>query len=535
MATKILIVEDNDVIYQQLHYFLQRYDYIIVNSITGEDALEKVNEFKPELILMDIKLAGQLDGIETASRIKKIHKCPIIFLTSHIENSIIERAILAEPDGFISKNISHSELKVQIDYHLKRFQKQTELAEKVQYLECNNKIYELIFNNAKDAIFYLDEEFNVNYLNPEAEKLFGFDKNFIMNKNLFDYIIDARDKATFYEELKNLVKTDDERLFYKKFTLILVKFDGKNFNGELAIGKIKFGGNVSYCIFIRDISEQVIAEEEVKKLIEEMQVTREIIEQNASELVQLNAKLSASEEMLRELNASKDKFFSIIAHDLKGPFQNLIGYSKLLVEDYDNLTNDEIKELSINLHTSANNLYRLLENLLQWSRLQRGVIEYNPIEFELSLLVVQNFELIQNRATEKGITLTNKVSDDIMIFADVNMINTVIRNLLSNALKFTPSGGKIELNATNINKDLVQIEVVDTGIGMSEEFVENVFKIDSYKSNPGTNNEQGTGLGLILCKDLIEKNKGSITVKNKLGKGTKFTIILPSAQKDKNA
>ena len=197
MATKILIVEDNEVIYQQLHYFLQRYDYIVVNCITGEDALEKINDFKPEIILMDIQLAGQLDGIETAARIKRIYKCPIIFLTSHIENSIIERAILAEPDGFISKNISHSELKVQIDYNLRKFKKQKELSEKIQYLENNNQIYELIFNNAKDAIFYLTEDFRVNYLNPTAESLFGFDKSFIMNKNLFDFIIDHKDKASF--------------------------------------------------------------------------------------------------------------------------------------------------------------------------------------------------------------------------------------------------------------------------------------------------------------------------------------------------
>jgi len=532
MATKILIVEDNEVIYQQLHYFLQRYDYIVVNCITGEDALEKINDFKPEIILMDIQLAGQLDGIETAARIKRIYKCPIIFLTSHIENSIIERAILAEPDGFISKNISHSELKVQIDYNLRKFKKQKELSEKIQYLENNNQIYELIFNNAKDAIFYLTEDFRVNYLNPTAESLFGFDKSFIMNKNLFDFIIDHKDKASFFEELVKLVNIDDERLFYKKFTLVLIKRNGDTFNGELSIGKIKFGQSFSYCTFIRDISEQVTAEEEVKKLIEEMQITREIIEQNASELVQLNAKLSASEEMLRELNASKDKFFSIIAHDLKGPFQNLIGYSKLLVEDFENLSTEDIRELSINLHNSANNLYRLLENLLQWSRLQRGVIEYNPIEFELSLLAVQNFELIQNRATEKGIELINKVSDDILIFADVNMINTVLRNLLSNALKFTHSGGKIELKAKKLSPDKVQIEVIDRGIGMSEEFAKNVFKIDSYKSTPGTDNEQGTGLGLILCKDLIEKNKGSISVESKLGEGTKFTIILPSAHKD---
>lgn len=528
MNKKILIVEDNEIISQQLVFFLQRYNYIVETCAKGEEAIDLLSEFKPDLILMDIKLSGELDGIETTARIKKIYTCPIIFLTSHTETSIVERAILADPDGFISKNISHSELKVQIDYHIKRYQKINEQYQKLKVLEDNIRIYEQIFNNSQDAIFYLNSDFEVNYVNPAALNLFGFDKEDIIGKRLFDLIVDNRDKSNFFDELIELKNMDIDKLCYKKYTISLLNNEKKPFAAELSLGKIKNADEISYCCFIKDISEQVFAEEEVKKLIEEMQINREIIEQNASELVQLNAKLAESEEVLKELNASKDKFFSIIAHDLKGPFQNLIGYSQILAQDFEKLTIDEIRELSNNLYTSATNLYKLLENLLQWSRLQRGVIEYNPIEFEISLLVEQNFDLIMNRAKDKGITLINNTKSDLQIFADVNMINTVLRNLLSNALKFTPSGGKITVNAENLNNGYAKIEVIDTGIGMSEEFAKNVFRIDSYKSTPGTENEQGTGLGLILCKDLVEKNKGKISVESKLGQGTKFTLVLPT-------
>ncbi|HOM05428.1 MAG TPA: response regulator [Candidatus Kapabacteria bacterium] len=529
MSRKILIVEDNDIIAQQLSFFLQRHNFITATCSTGEEALKLVMDFCPDLILMDIRLAGEIDGIEATSKIKKIYNCPIIFLTSHTENSIVERALLVEPDGFISKNISHSELKVQIDYQIKKYQKIKEQLDKVKSLEDNIKIYELIFNNAKDAIFYLNENFEVNYFNQASENLFSFKAENIIGNKLFDLIVDERDKSSFFEELVQIKKIDEDKLFYKKFLLNLCKTDGEVFPAELYLGKVIDRGKISYCCFIRDISEQINAEEQVKKLIEEMQFNKEIIEQNASELVQLNAKLVESEEQLKELNTSKDKFFSIIAHDLKGPFQNLIGYSQLLVQEFDSLSSDEIREVSIDLYNSAKNLYRLLENLLQWSRLQRGVIEFNPVEFEISLLVSQNFDLLHNVAKDKNISLISNVPDNLIVYADLNMINTVIRNLLTNAIKFTNCGGKIELNATLSDDNFVKIEVKDNGIGMSENFVKNVFKIDAVKSTPGTNNEQGTGLGLILCKDFVEKNNGKITVESKLGEGTTFTILLPAS------
>lgn len=529
MSHKILIVEDNDIIGQQLSFFLQRHNFITTTCITGEEALKLVTDFCPDLILMDIRLAGEIDGIEATSKIKKIYNCPIIFLTSHTENSIVERALLVEPDGFISKNISHSELKVQIDYQIKRYLKIREQLEKVKTLEDNIKIYELIFNNAKDAIFYLNEDFEVNYFNKASEVLFSFKVDNIIGSKLFDLIVDERDKSTFFEELVQIKKIDEDKLFYKKFLLNLCKTSGEVFPAELYLGKVIDSGKISYCCFVRDISEQIFAEEQVKKLIEEMQFNKEIIEQNASELVQLNAKLVESEERLIELNASKDKFFSIIAHDLKGPFQNLIGYSQLLVQEFENLSSEEVREMSVDLYNSAKNLYRLLENLLQWSRLQRGVIEFNPVEFEISLLVSQNFELFNNIAKEKNISLVSNVPDNLIVYADLNMINTVIRNLLSNAIKFTDFGGRVELNAVTINDNYVKIEVKDNGVGMSEDFVKNIFRIDAVKSTPGTNNEQGTGLGLILCKDFVNKNNGRISVESKLGEGTTFTIWLPTS------
>lgn len=527
MNPKVLIVEDNEVISEQLNFFLKRYEYICSTYDTGEEALEKVREFAPDIVLMDIKLAGLLDGIETARRMKEIDNYPILFLTSHIEPTIIEKAASIDPAGFVSKSISHSELKVQIDYVLIKHAKLRDQENKMLKLETSTQKYDAIFNSSRDAIFFIDSNMIVSYWNNSAERIFGFTTDEAIGKSLSDMILPIDTKSTFILDYNNWIGAIVPDSLHKTMNIKLQNKKNRVFPSELTLGIVDFNNEKSVCGFARDITEKVLAEEEISKLIEEMQITKEIVEQNASEVVILNAKLYESEDMLQELNASKDKFFSIIAHDLKGPFQGLLGYSSILTSDLNDMTMEEISELGHNLNQSANHLFKLLENLLHWSRIQRGVIDCNPIDFELLLLATQNIDLIDARAKQKDIKLINNVPEALYVFADVNMLNTILRNLLSNAIKFTPKGGEIELSAKLITPDKIKIEVKDTGVGMTEEAIRNAFRIDSYNSTPGTDNEQGTGLGLILCKDLVEKNNGTIVATSKVGFGTTFSFVLP--------
>lgn len=534
MLPKVLIFEDNEVIAEQLRYFLERYDYKCKVFESGEEGLAEVEAYNPDIVLMDIRLAGAINGIETARRMKKIGDYPVIFLTSHIEPDVIEQAATTDPAGFASKSISHSELKVQIDYNLIKHQRNKEQKKQLKELGDSTKKYEAMFNSSRDAIFFVDSDGIISFWNPSAERIFGIPHDDAINKNIRDLIIPEENRSDFSLDFKQWMKNPNDNIGHKTLHINCVRNFGKRFPAELTLGIVDYNGAKAVCGFARDITEKVIAEEEISKLIEEMQVSKEVIEQNASELVILNSKLIESEEQLKELNASKDKFFSIIAHDLKGPFQGLIGYSTILSSDINSLTQEEVHELAQSLNQSATQLFKLLENLLSWSRIQRGVIECNPIDFQLSLLTRQNIDLIKSRADQKEINVKFDIPDDITLFADVNMVNTILRNLLSNAVKFTHRGGTITLSATKKSSDRVEINIKDSGVGMSNEVQKNVFRIDTYHTTPGTENELGTGLGLVLCKDLVHKNDGEIYVESVLGEGSVFSVILPAGLPSKS-
>ncbi len=230
---------------------------------------------------------------------------------------------------------------------------------------------------------------------------------------------------------------------------------------------------------------------------------------------------------LYELNASKDKFFSIIAHDLKNPFNTIIGISDILIEEIS--SGDLVKghEYAKMINSSAVQTFRLLENLLEWANSQTRKISYNPSDVNLSELLKEDFNILNDMAIRKSIELKIFIPENLLIKADRNMIKTVLRNLISNAIKFTSKSGKVEVNAV-ITKKLVEITVSDNGIGMTKEIIAKLFRIDANLSTCGTENEKGTGLGLFLCKEFVEKHGGKIWVESESGKGSTFKFILPN-------
>jgi signal transduction histidine kinase len=233
-----------------------------------------------------------------------------------------------------------------------------------------------------------------------------------------------------------------------------------------------------------------------------------------------------SEQKLKEANATKDKFFSIISHDLRNPFNTILGFSDLLFSNYDEYNDIERKKIIGDLNISAKNAYSLLENLLNWANAQLGRIEINKENLDLKSIIRKSIEPYLSYAEKKGIQIINNVQEKINFLADISTIRIVIGNIVNNAIKFTPTGGKISLNA-NKDESNVHIKISDTGVGMDKEVIRKLFRIDECKSLPGTNEEPGTGLGLILCKEFIDKNNGSIKVESKPGKGSTFTITLP--------
>jgi signal transduction histidine kinase/ligand-binding sensor domain-containing protein len=229
---------------------------------------------------------------------------------------------------------------------------------------------------------------------------------------------------------------------------------------------------------------------------------------------------------LNELNASKDKFFSIIAHDLKNPFNTIIGFSEILSEEIGSGNQVKSIEYANLIKSSAVQTFRLLENLLEWANSQTKKISYNPSDINLRELFTEDFNILNDMASRKNITLKILIPENLMIRADRNMIKTVVRNLISNAIKFTAKGGTVEANAV-VSRKQVEISVSDNGIGMTKEIMAKLFRIDAKLSTRGTENEKGTGLGLFLCKEFVEKHGGRISVESEPGNGSVFRIVLP--------
>ena len=246
-----------------------------------------------------------------------------------------------------------------------------------------------------------------------------------------------------------------------------------------------------------------------------------------SERKQAEQILLENEIRLRQLNATKDKFFSIIAHDLKSPFNSIIGFTNLLAEQIEEKDYEGIDKYVNIIEHSAQNAMDLLLNLLEWSRTQSGRTEFNPEFVDSVGLINEAVDLLNDAAQQKSINIIKEIPHDAPVFADRYMISTVLRNLISNAIKFTHPGGQILISAREENQEL-QIAVTDNGVGISNESQNKLFRIEESYSTLGTLNEKGTGLGLILCKEFVEKHKGKIRVESEEGKGSQFLFTIPA-------
>ena len=240
-----------------------------------------------------------------------------------------------------------------------------------------------------------------------------------------------------------------------------------------------------------------------------------------------NLLLKEKNILISNINSQKDKFYSIIAHDLRGPFNGFLGLTELMAEDIDTMSNEEIKFAAVNMRSSAKNLFALLENLLEWSRMEQDLIPFVPKEYALKSILLDSIITLQDIADKKGISITTAISNSKTIFVDKNMFQAIIRNIVMNAIKFTQKKGSIYIQEIE-DVDNIIITVRDTGIGMNPKMIEDLFKLDANNNRAGTDDEPSTGLGLILCKEFIEKHKGRMWVESEEGKGSLFYIKFPN-------
>lgn len=257
-----------------------------------------------------------------------------------------------------------------------------------------------------------------------------------------------------------------------------------------------------------------------KRLVKQREKLEEIVAERTREIQQKN-------EQLLQLNATKVKLFSIISHDLRSPFSAILGFQEILLENYNNFTDSERMEMIGQVNSASKQIFDLLENLLNWARVQTSDIQYKPVKITLYELFREKFDLYLNIADSKGISLKYQIPETLVAFADINLLETILRNLINNAIKFTHQGGTINIEASLHNGE-INISITDSGTGMTKKQLESLFIFEKAKTTQGTNGEHGSGLGLLLCKDFVEKNMGTISVESQPGKGSTFSFTLPA-------
>ena len=267
--------------------------------------------------------------------------------------------------------------------------------------------------------------------------------------------------------------------------------------------------------------ENVYSENDVKFLISiGSQIAMAIERKKAEEEINLK------NEQLQAINAEKDKFFSIIAHDLRGPLSAFVAATQILTEEIQTMEIEDIKDITLSMKTSASNIYSLLENLLEWSRLRRGGMDFVPVKLNLKKIIGESIAVLSESASKKGIEIEATIPDKLEILADNHMFESVIRNLISNAIKFTTQGGKVKVTVHSKEDHSTEIKISDSGIGISPGLISRLFQINEKTSRPGTEGEPSTGLGLLLCKEFIEKHGGKIWVESEVGLGSTFSFSI---------
>jgi PAS domain S-box-containing protein len=420
-----------------------------------------------------------------------------------------------------------------------------EILKQSEWLEEQNKIVEkersllrTLIDHMPDYIYIKDTESKFITVNKRLLSTMHIDNlDDIIGKTDFDVAHSKEIAQEYYNDELRILKSGkpminkeeigfDELGREKIFSTTKVPFKDAD---EKIAGIVGIG---------RDITKQKNTE---KTLIEQAESLKEInvLLEERQEKIQIQAEklnmqadsLKKANLQLEELNATKNKFFSIIAHDLKNPFQAIFGFSELLMRNSEDFEEEQRLELLGMIKTSSESAYNLLENLLQWARTQTERIQYSPTNLNLHDIIQQNVMLCLANAEKKNIEVKSKLDCQGTAWADFNMVNLIIRNLLSNAIKFTTIKGSIFISCSDLSEQKCLISIKDTGIGISQNNIKKLFRIDEYFSTTGTSGENGTGLGLIICKEFIEKNHGELIVESELGVGTNFSFTLPRTEK----
>jgi signal transduction histidine kinase/FixJ family two-component response regulator len=546
----ILIVDDNPTNLAVIVEYLEQSGFKILVARNGEFGLKRAKFAHPDLILLDVMMPG-IDGFETCRLLKEdetTKEIPVIFMTalSSIEDKV--KGFDAGGVDYITKPIQHEEVLARVTTHLRirdltlaLRENQAKLEASYQREQKRRQLSDTLREVAKVVSSTLnpDRVLDLTLTHLEQVILFDYSSVTLLSGDNQLSLVAARAGGKT-ENLSNRIIVPLDRYPLNVDTLrdkrpVLLQDVTTDDRWEASGRMAECRSFINAPLLVQDRPIGLLSvgrNDEIPYTVDDSQTVFAFALQVAIALEnsRLVEQIQGFNEELKKLNADKDKFFSIVAHDLKGPFMPLLGNAELLLEMFEHLSSEDIKDISRDIHRSAKHVLNLLENLLSWARLQMGRMEYHPDEIDLYTIVEQSVDLLSASAETKQITLHSTVTPGIVVHADEHMIDTVIRNLTNNALKFTPADGQIMIGAkqqSNEEYDFIEVSVTDTGVGISQEDVDKLFRIDVHHSTTGTAQEGGTGLGLIMCKEMVEMNNGQIWVESVLGQGSTFKFTIP--------
>lgn len=392
-------------------------------------------------------------------------------------------------------------------------------------IQNNEKWLRILFDNSPDPyLIFVDN--SIIDCNNAARDMLEATKEQIIGKNASDISPKYQPNGVESYEAANIIINNVLTQGNQIIEWVHRTFSGKNIWVEVSISAINYYGKQGLFVAWRNIAERKAAEAKLVMLNDKLRLSNEAIETNLYQKNSLIEELTHTKQELEQINSEKDKLFSIIAHDLRNPFVALINHSDLLLENFDKIE-DKIKLSMIQgMKDASTATHSLLENLLQWSRSQRGMIKFELEEFNLFIVVHGATDALHLTSENKGIALINNVPLGLYIYADKNLITTIVRNLVSNAIKFTQKNGKIEIDAQEFDNEYV-VSISDSGIGIAQSSINSLFNAGTHQSTRGTSGEKGTGLGLILCKEFVEMHGGKIWAESEVGKGSTFYFSIP--------
>ncbi|MBS3769326.1 MAG: PAS domain-containing sensor histidine kinase [Bacteroidales bacterium] len=416
------------------------------------------------------------------------------------EQILLETELISKQDLIIPVEISSKIISYKDEGEIQTFIRDiTKRKQAEQALRESEEMFRTFVNHSSDGIRMADENGKIIFVNKAHEKITGYREDEVVGQTIWDFMFllvpEARKNQEKYEGIKkgltDVIKGRADYLFDQPYVINAQTRKGHSIYIQDIVFKIETSHGKRFGAILRDITQ-----------------------------------LKKQEEELRELNATKDKLFSIIAHDLRNPFNSILGFSELALKSIKNQNYDKLEKYCETVYQSARHSFDLLNNLLHWSRVQRGKMDFQPETLDMSSLLDKITELMKANLEEKNIAFSKTVEPDLAVYADRFMLETILRNLLSNAIKFTHNQGSIDIKAYREEKQTV-VSVQDTGVGMPQETADKLFYIENTFSTPGTNKEKGNGLGLILCKEFVEQHGGKIWVESEVSRGSTFSFTIP--------